>query len=302
LSVSNLVWENSLAERAAEVTGAGVLVVNGLHVDANFSALYATTWVFLIMAYPAETWFRRWFDGVIVGLLIGQLVVSASKGAALALLVGGGFVLVGLVIRGGLRRFAMVPLLAAALTTIGVVGLLLAVDTADGEAALRNNADIRWSQVAQEAGRASELWSVILPDADEVQLTPIDAARPGAADRSQIWVTYGRTFRSEPLTGVGYGVTADGYSYAHNAPLESAAGGGIVGLVGWLVLLVGLVVLAVRNVRKSARGLALAAALLVVGVGSLVLTTNYEPLVGLAIGLTVAPHLQEGLRAPLVKG
>ena len=294
VSVASLMWDSRFAEQAAEVTAAGVLVVNGTHVDSNFAALYATTWLFLIAAYPADRWFGRVGDGVVAGLLLVQLVLTASKGGWIALIVGSLFVVGGRLASRRRRSSEVWTTVGVAIGTVAVALALVALaDANDDRSELANNVSTRIDQFGVEVGRFTDLVAVVLPDVSGADLGSRDPEAPENDDRSEIWLVYARAFEAHPLAGVGYGVSAEGYSYAHNAPLESAAGGGVAGLAGWVMLAAGMVMATVANIRRSPQAWPLAAALVAVGVGSMVLTTNYEPLLGLVIGLTVAPHFGE---------
>ena len=290
ITVAELTWNTTFAGQAAEVTRAGVLVVNGVHVDANFSALYAATWIFLVLAHRAEPWFGAAADGAVVGLLVVQLLLAASKGAVLAVILGGLAVVALSLSNRRVWRSGGLVVCAAAAATVLVAGLItVAVDAADGDSDLASNLEIRADQVTGELGRFTDLVAIVIPDASN----GADGGEGGAEDRAAIWLEYGRAFRDAPVTGMGYGVLADGYSYAHNAVMEAAAGGGIAGIAGWVLLVVGLGALSVHNTRTDPRSIPIVGALVVVLVGSLVLTSNYEPVLGLVIGLTVIPHLHD---------
>ncbi len=275
VSVETLQKGSAFVGQLAEVAYGDIVLVTGTHNDSNFSALYGAVWIFLLLVFPAERYFRRRGDAVVIGLLSVHLLLSLSKTGLLALLVAIAATAVMFRIVGEWRNVR--PAIATALITFsGVTGILLIVDATDGHHDIGHGLRRRGGQVLVEADEAFGLAT---------------GGDVNAEGRAAIWRRFADDFLDNPLTGTGLGTPTTGAPYAHNAPLEAAGGSGVLGIAGWF-LVWGSVGLALKRlVYEHYEALALVGAVGVVFVGSLFLSTNYEPVVALVFGIVLAPHL-----------
>ena len=279
VSVETLQKGNAFVGQLAEVAYGDIILVTGVHHDSNFSALYAAVWLFLVLAFPAERFFRRRGDGVVIGLLAVQLVLSLSKTGLLSLLIAIAATAVMYRIVKGWRNVR--PAIAVALLTfVSVSAVLLIVDATDGEHDIAHGLRKRGGQVLIEADQA-----IGLATGGKVQVD----------SRAAIWRRYTRDFLDYPITGTGLGTPTIGSPYAHNAPLEAAGGSGVLGVAGWLLLWGSVGIALKRLVLEHPEALALVGAVGVVFVASLFLSTNYEPIVALVFGIVLTPHLPKSV-------
>jgi O-antigen ligase len=268
-----------------------VLVARGLHHDSNFSALYAAAWIFLVLIFPLPAERRaaavtgstkgppsRW-DSALVGLLVVQAAVAFSRSGALALLVAS---LVYLWLRRLERaRRSRARRRLSAGTVVGVVVAVFAVlvpaDYSDGVGHLAAAAGRRASQL----GEGQQIVTELAREPTEPRAAPVTSGR-----RADIWRAYLGSLRADPMTGIGFGVGVRAYgSYAHNALLESAVGGGILALAGSIMLWVGAFMALWRRWSGDPDVPAVAGLLVATVISSLLLTTNFDPLTGLVFAL-----------------
>ncbi len=276
VSVETLQKGSAFVGQLAEVAYGDIILVTGTHHDSNFSALYGAVWLFLVLAFPAERFFRRRGDGVVIGLLGVQLLLSLSKTGLLSLLIATAATAVMYRVVKGWRNAK--PAIAVALITfVSVTGVLLIIDATDGEHDIAHGLRKRGGQVLIEADQAGGL---------------ITGGAVQADGRAAIWRRYTRDFLDNPVTGTGLGTPSTGDPYAHNAPLEAAGGSGILGAAGWFLLWVSVGLALKRLLRTNPEALALVGAVGVVFVASLFLSTNYEPIVALTFGIVLAPHMR----------
>ena len=282
VSVETLQKGNAFVGQLAEVAYGDIILVTGVHHDSNFSALYGAVFLFLVLAYPAERIFRRRGDGVVIGMLVVQLVLSLSKTGLLSLIVAVSAIAVMYRIAKGWRNVR--PAIAIALLTfVSVSAVLLVADATDGEHDIAHGLRKRGGQVLIEADQA-----VGLATGGTVQ----------ADSRAKIWRRYTQDFLDYPITGTGLGTPTIGLPYAHNAPLEAAGGSGILGVVGWLLVWLSVGLALKRLVVEHPEALALVGAVGVAFVASLFLSTNYEPIIALVFAVVLAPHLPK----PVLQG
>ena len=275
VAVETLETGTSYLGPLAEIAYGDIILVTGTHDDSNFSAMYAAVFLFLMLAFPAERWFNRRADGIMIGLLVVQLFLSLSKTGLLA--VGVAIGVTYLFYRGARQWRNAKPSFAAGLIAfLGVGSVLLVVDATDGEHDIAHGLRKRGGQVLIEAEQAAGLATGGAVNADS---------------RAAIWRRYGQDFLDNPLTGIGYGPRVAGYTYAHSAPLEAAAGAGVLGLAGWLAMWTAVALTLWRLVRARPETLPLVGVFGVVTMSSMFLSTNYEPIVGLVFGIILAPHL-----------
>jgi hypothetical protein len=275
VSVETLHKGTAFIGELAEIAYGDIILVTGTHGDSNFSALYAATWLFLVLAFPAERFFKRRSDGVIVGMLVLQLFLSLSKTGLLSVVVAITAIAITYRISKVWRNVR--PALAAGLIAfVGVSGILLITDATDGHHDIAHGLRKRGGQVLLEADAAFAL---------------VTGDKVAPLDRAGIWKGYIEDFINNPLTGTGLGTPTVRPQYAHNAALEAAGGSGVFGLAGWFTVWT-TVGLALRKlVREHAEALALVGVAGVVFMVSLFLSTNYEPIVALVFGIVLTPHL-----------
>jgi len=275
VSVETLQRGGAYVGQLAEVAYGDIILVTGTHGDSNFSALYGATWLFLVLAFPAERFFRRRSDGIIVGMLVLQLILSLSKTGLVSLTAA---VFATAVAYRAFRSWRNVrPAVAVGLIAlVGVGGLLLITDATDGHHDIAHGLRKRGGQVLLEADSALGLFT-------GETLT--------ALDRAGIWKGYIEDFADHPFTGTGLGTPTKRPQYAHNAALEAAGGSGILGLTGWIIVWAVVWLSLMRLVRRHPQAPALVGAVGVVFMASLFLSTNYEPIVGLVFGIVLMPHL-----------
>jgi hypothetical protein len=275
VAVETLQKGNAFVGQLAEVAYGDIILVTGTHHDSNFSALYGAVFLFLVLAYPAERFFRRRGDGIVVGMLTVQLVLSLSKTGLLSLVVAVVTTTVMYRIVGGWRNVR--PAIGVALLTfVSVSAVLLVTDATDGHHDIAHALRKRGGQVLIEADQAIGLATGGVVQADS---------------RAAIWRRYTQDFLDYPITGTGLGTPTIGNPYAHNAPLESAGGSGVLGVSGLLLIWMSVGLALKRLVLEHPEGLPLVGAVGIALVASLFLSTNYEPIISLVFGLVLAPHL-----------
>jgi len=282
VSVASLQETGRFVGQLAEVAYGDIILVTGTHGDSNFSALYAATWLFLVLAYPAERFFARRWDGVIVGLLVLQLFLSLSKTGLLSVTVA---IAATSVMYRVVRQWRSVrpAVLAGVIAFVSVAGVLLVADATDGHHDIAHGLRKRGGQVLTEASSAGAL----------VTGEPVPPL-----DRAGIWKGYIQDFTDHPLTGTGLGTPTVRPQYAHSAPLEAAGGSGILGLAGWATVWAVVGLRLRRLVLDRPEALPLVGACGVVFMASLFLSTNYEPIVALVFALVLRPHLPVKPEAP----
>ena len=306
VDVDALEQGSSVVGQLAEVAYGDMVVVSGSHVDSNFGALYAVVWLFLIAAIPAERWFGRRADGAVVGLLLLQLVLTVSKTGAVALVAGS---LAFLAVFCFVRRTDRVPVAGVyVLLSFAIVGgVVLGIDGGDGHANLQYSIQKRGDQFAVEASDLVavfadvEFWEPRPPDPlagwnagefeglseeELIELGVSEQALGPTLGRASTWKSYFHDFRDHPLTGTGLG-TSSAKTYAHNAALDAAGGGGIAALAGWIMFWGGIGVLSIKRIVRRRRVDPRVAALTAFLVASMLLTTLYEPIGMVLAGLVL---------------
>lgn len=275
VSVETLQKGGAYVGQLAEVAYGDIILVTGTHGDSNFSALYGATWLFLVLAFPAERFFGRRSDGVIVSMLVLQLFLSLSKTGLLSVVVAIIATAVAYRTVGAWRNVR--PAIAAGLIAFVSVGaVLLITDATDGNHDIAHGIRKRGGQVLPELNSALGL---------------ITGEPVPALDRAGIWKGYIKDFLENPLTGTGLGTPTVRPQYAHNAALEAAGGSGILGLAGWITVWTVVWLGLKRLVGEHRQALALVGVVGVVFMASLFLSTNYEPIVALVFGIVLAPYL-----------
>ncbi len=283
VTVETLQRGGTFVGQLAEVAYGDIILVTGTHGDSNFSALYGATWLFLVLAFPAERFFNRRADGAIMGLLVIQLFLSLSKTGLLSLISA---IIATFVAYRMMRGWRSVrPAIAAGLIAfLGVSGVLLITDATDGNHDIAHGIRKRGGQVLLEVDAALGL----------VTGEPV-----APLDRAGIWKGYIEDFANHPLTGTGLGTPTVRPQYAHNAALEAAGGSGVLGLAGWLTVWIVVGLALKRLVLQHREALPLVGAIGVVFVASLFLSTNYEPIVAVVFALVLTPHLPRPVEAAL---
>jgi len=275
VSVASLQETGRFVGQLAEVAYGDIILVTGTHGDSNFSALYAATWLFLVLAFPARRFFARRWDGVIIGLLVLQLFLSLSKSGLLSVAVA---IAATAVMYWFVRdwKSARPAVLAGIIAFVSVAGVLLVTDATDGHHDIAHGLRKRGGQVLTEAASAGAL----------VTGKPV-----APLDRAGIWKGYVEDFLDHPLTGTGLGTPTVRPQYAHSAPLEAAGGSGILGLAGWVTVWMVVGFRLLRLVRERAEALPLVGAVGVVLMASLFLSTNYEPIVAVVFAFVLQPRI-----------
>lgn len=275
VDIATLQKGGAFVGQLAEVAYGDIMLVTGVHTDSNFSALYAAAWLFLVLAFPAERFFTKRWDGVIVAMLVLQLVLSLSKTGLISVLVA--IVATALAWRIYRSWRNVRPVVAAGLIAfLSVSAVLLITDATDGHHDIAHGLRKRGGQVLIEADRAIGLATGAQVDADS---------------RAAIWRKYFKDFVHHPLTGTGFGTPTVETNYAHSAPLEAAGGGGVLALAGWVAMWTAVGLALKRLVREHRQALALVGAAGVVFMASLFLSTNYEPIVAVLFAIVLTPYL-----------
>jgi hypothetical protein len=308
VDVNDLEQGSSVVGQLAEVAYGDMVVVSGSHVDSNFGALYAVVWLFLIAAIPAERWFGRRADGAVVGLLLLQLVLTVSKTGAVALVAGSLAFLAAFCF---VRRTDRVPVAGVyVLLSFAIAGgVVLGIDVGDGHGNLQYSLQKRGDQLAVEVSDLVsvfadvEFWEPRPPDSltgwnagefegfSEEELIELGEGGPepwATRGRASLWKSYLHDFRDHPLTGTGLG-TSSAKTYAHNAALDAAGGGGIFALAGWIMFWGGIGALSIKRIVRRRRVDPLVAALTAFLAASMFLTTFYEPAGMVVAGLMLGP-------------
>ncbi len=263
-----------------------ILVPHGLHVDSNFLALYAATWVFLLLGHrpPGRT---GTLDAVLVGGLLATIVVSLSRGGVIALLVAG---VVWLLVRPG-RRLPGRAWGVALLSLAAATALVVAADAVDGVDDLGRSVLKRVDATHDEGGSLLGGLGSLGGGYDDAEVAEeLAEYTQWSPPRSVLWAAYADAATDHPVTGIGFGTgSVEFRNYAHNVLLEAGAGGGVAALMGTVLLGIGGVVALGGRRPLDRRDAAVAAAGAAVLAGSMLLSTNYSPLVAVVLAMMLAP-------------
>ncbi len=306
LPIENLMKANGIVAPMADVVYGDIVVVNVLHVDSNFAAMYAVVWLFLLLAFPAERWFGRYSDSAIIGGLLVVLGITVSKTGAVAVVVAVFAFFATYVAFRVARREVSLPNISFSVILVIAVALssaLALADGADGSHEIAHGMEKRARQFTSEFDRFEGMLASIglgggsrgSDDSDED--FPVEPDAGYGADRSGQWRTYFEDFRSNPILGTGLGTPSKPVGYAHNAILEAAGGSGFAGPIGYVMFWVAGLIALVSLIRRRTDLIALVGAVGALFVGSMFLTTNYEPIVAVVLGLVFAQSsVMEGTR------